>query len=83
MSAGLPALLLFQFTLPCRERQSAGAAECKALAFQFTLPCRERPMKRDGSGSLAQFQFTLPCRERRDRLDPLTPQPKVSIHAPV
>ena len=35
-------MLLFQFTLPCRERLSSRPASLSAAVFQFTLPCRER-----------------------------------------
>ena len=51
----------FQFTLPCRERRSAGGSRCTPLTFQFTLPCRERP-------SLSGFAERETCFNSRSRV---------------
>ena len=49
------AVLVFQFTLPCRERQVINHLLKGLPKFQFTLPCRERPCQVAGFGKTVSF----------------------------
>ena len=56
--------ILFQFTLPHRERHCKHSNASGRNTFQFTLPHRERPFVLNASIFTLVFQFTLPHRER-------------------
>ena len=74
---------LFQFTLPCGERQSLLVSISYPSLFQFTLPCGERHSLLRGRIKEKLFQFTLPCGERQAfSRRPISAHP-ISIHAPV
>ena len=60
-------LILFQSTLPRRERQIKCGIRFIILLFQSTLPRRERRKKRRINNRQALFQSTLPRRERPER----------------
>ena len=66
-SALTDSALIFQSTLPRRERPSGvRAAWVFGNLFQSTLPRRERQQHMNGSGQMKRFQSTLPRRERQD-----------------
>ena len=56
--------LIFQSTLPWRERQNCRFFSLSVVTFQSTLPWRERPRKWQNYISAFWFQSTLPWRER-------------------
>ena len=61
--------LIFQSTLPRRERPRPDTDNLQKLLFQSTLPRRERPFPSfPDAGGDAGFQSTLPRRERPPRL---------------
>ena len=57
--------LMFQSTLPRRERRQNRRLPVSPLRFQSTLPRRERPNPKVRMMQDAQFQSTLPRRERQ------------------
>ena len=65
--------IIFQSTLPRRERRKTKTRHTTSGKFQSTLPRRERLLRRSSLSIYHQFQSTLPRRERPDKQEELSP----------
>ena len=74
--------IVFQSTLPRRERLHEKAARSVVRKFQSTLPRRERPCFGCMASNLPIFQSTLPRRERLTSKVFRLVELYISIHAP-
>ena len=75
-------LIIFQSTLPRRERLCFLCSKLGVMIFQSTLPRRERPIRRLFMIIKYKFQSTLPRRERQKTTGVYFKNGKISIHAP-
>ena len=82
VSGFLKKSILFQSTLPRRERHIQPTFYSVAHGFQSTLPRRERRTSTYACADTLKFQSTLPRRERLVDLMTKAELMKISIHAP-
>ena len=74
--------ILFQSTLPRRERRRANQYQKGECIFQSTLPRRERLGNCKAENCPLKFQSTLPRRERRTKSRTKSRRSTISIHTP-
>ena len=75
-------MMLFQSTLPRRERLTAAQTALNVAIFQSTLPRRERQRSATPAAFAVGFQSTLPRRERLHQSLFTASDAAISIHAP-